>query len=98
MVVDIRINSSTFGNFFTIILNDNNNKQLWIPPGFAHGFLVLSDFASFHYKCDNYYNPNDEFCIKWNDPYLDIKWPCQNPILSDKDEKGKSFRFNFNLN
>ena len=64
LVVDIRQNSSTFGKKFSIVLSDENKKQMWIPPGFAHGFLVLSDFALFNYKCDNFYDPKDEFCIK----------------------------------
>jgi len=92
VVVDIRVNSTTFGKNFTLILNDINKKQLWVPPGFAHGFLVLSKFAIFNYKCDHYYDQEDEFCIKWNDPHLNIKWPSKKPILSTKDKEGKSFK------
>lgn len=75
VVVDLRLNSDTFGKWFGIELNDKNFKQLFIPQGFAHGFLVLSDFAEICYKCDNYYQPNDEGGIAWNDPDLCIDWP-----------------------
>lgn len=92
LVIDLRKNSPTFGENFSIILSNENKKQMWIPPGFAHGFLVLSEFALFNYKCDNYYDPNDEFCIKWNDPDLNIKWPYEKPLLSKKDQKGQSFK------
>jgi len=91
VAVDIRPNSPTFGKWTSIILSEKNKKQLWIPKGFAHGFLVLSDFADFEYKCTDYYDPLDEGGIIWNDPYLKILWPINNPILSDKDSEAKKF-------
>ena len=87
VAVDIRRESITFGKWEGVILSEENKKQLWVPPGFAHGFLVLSDAADFEYKCTDYYDPSDEGSILWNDPDLDIKWPLMNPILSDKDSK-----------
>lgn len=92
VVVDLRKQSSTFSQWDGIILSEDNNRQLWIPPGFAHGFLVLSDEVDFEYKCTDYYNPNDEACILWNDPFLNIEWPIKNPILSEKDKKGNLFQ------
>lgn len=88
VALDIRKNSQTFGQWEAVILSENNKKQLWVPPGFAHGFLVLSDKADFQYKCTDYYDPSDEGCILWNDPDLNIPWPLANPKLSEKDLKG----------
>jgi len=85
VAVDIRKESSTFGQWESVILSEENKTQFWIPPGFAHGFLVLSEIADFEYKCTNYYDPDDEGSILWNDPTLDIPWPIDEPILSDKD-------------
>lgn len=85
VVVDIRPNSVTFGKWTSIILSEKNKKQIWIPKGFAHGFLVLSDFADFEYKCTDYFDPFDEGRIVWNDQDLKISWPIKNPILSKKD-------------
>ena len=85
VAVDLRERSSTFGQFESIILSEENKKQFWVPPGFAHGFLVLSDYADFEYKCTDYYDPLDEGSILWNDPDLSIPWPINNPILSIKD-------------
>ena len=85
VAVDIRRESTTFGRWEGVILSEENKKQFWVPPGFAHGFLVLSDVADFEYKCTDYYDPSDEGSILWSDPDLDIKWPLNNPILSDKD-------------
>ena len=87
--VDIRKGSATFGEWEGIILSEDNKKQVWVPPGFAHGFIVLSDTADFEYKCTDYYDPNDEGCILWNDPDLGIPWPVANPVLSTKDENAK---------
>jgi dTDP-4-dehydrorhamnose 3,5-epimerase len=70
------------------VLSEANKKQLWIPEGFAHGFLVLSDVAEFLYKTTNYYIPEDERCLIWNDPDLGIDWPSSEPILSAKDRLG----------
>lgn len=85
VVVDIRTNSATFGHWFAYTLSDENHAQLYVPPGFAHGFCVLSDEADFHYKCTDYYSPSNEHGIAWNDPELNIPWPIKNPILSAKD-------------
>ena len=85
VAVDIRQDSTTFGQWEGVILSEENNRQFWVPPGFAHGFLVLSDTADFEYKCTDYYDPSDEGSILWNDSDLNIPWPIDNPILSDKD-------------
>ena len=89
VAVDIRKGSATFGEWEGIVLSEDNKKQIWVPPGFAHGFIVLSDTADFEYKCTDYYDPNDEGCILWNDPDLGIPWPVANPVLSTKDENAK---------
>lgn len=86
VAVDIRKDSSTFGYWEGIILSEENKKQFWVPPGFAHGFVVLSDIADFEYKCTDYYDASDQGSILWSDPDLDIKWPISSPILSDKDK------------
>lgn len=86
VAVDIRSGSSSFGHWEGVILSQENKKQLWVPPGFAHGFMVLSDVADFEYKCTDYYDPSDEGSILWSDPDLGINWPLSNPILSDKDK------------
>ncbi|MBI0005867.1 dTDP-4-dehydrorhamnose 3,5-epimerase [Gilliamella sp. W8126] len=91
VAIDIRKDSPTFGQWVGMILSAENNKQLWVPPGFAHGFLVLSDIADFEYKCTNYYDSKSERCLLWNDPTINISWPISNPILSAKDKLGKSF-------
>tara|TARA_X000000368_G_C22697800_1_gene565426 strand:- start:9 stop:545 length:537 start_codon:yes stop_codon:yes gene_type:complete len=85
VAVDIRKGSSTYGQWEGLILSEENKNQFWIPPGFAHGFVVLSDTADFEYKCTDYYDPSDEGCILWNDSDLGISWPIDNPILSNKD-------------
>jgi dTDP-4-dehydrorhamnose 3,5-epimerase len=89
VAVDIRKGSATFGQWEGVILSEDNKKQFWVPPGFAHGFVVLSDTADFEYKCTDYYDPSDEGCILWSDPDLDIPWPIANPVLSAKDESAK---------
>ena len=91
VAVDIRKNSSTFGCWEGVILSGDNRKQFWIPPGFAHGFVVLSDVADFEYKCTDYYDPSDEGSILWCDPGLGINWPVEDPILSDKDLSATKF-------
>ncbi len=88
VAVDIRQGSPTFGQWEAVILSEENKTQFWVPPGFAHGFVVLSDTADFEYKCTDYFDPSDEGCILWNDSDLDIAWPTENPILSDKDASG----------
>ena len=85
VAVDLRKNSLTFGQWFGCVLSAENNKQLYIPKGFAHGFAVLSETAEFMYKCDSYYNPQAERGLLWNS--LDIDWGVQNPVLSEKDTK-----------
>ena len=89
VAVDIRKGSATFGEWEGVILSEDNKKQFWVPPGFAHGFVVLSDTADFEYKCTDYYDPSDEGSILWNDPDLDIPWPIANPVLSAKDQSAK---------
>ena len=89
VAVDIRKGSPTFGEWEGVILSEDNKKQFWVPPGFAHGFVVLSDTADFEYKCTDYYDPSDEGSILWSDPDLDIPWPIANPVLSAKDESAK---------
>jgi dTDP-4-dehydrorhamnose 3,5-epimerase len=94
VAVDIRESSPTFGRWVGVELTEENQRQLWVPPGFAHGFLVLSDSADFLYKTTDYYQPTLERCIAWNDPELGIKWPLDhvNPVLSEKDQRGLSLR------
>ena len=92
MAVDIRKDSPTYGQWAAEILSAENKKQLWIPEGFAHGFLVLSDTAEFLYKTTDYYAPEYEQCVIWNDSQLNIAWPLSNdPMLSLKDQKGQLF-------
>ncbi|MBW8185200.1 dTDP-4-dehydrorhamnose 3,5-epimerase [Shewanella nanhaiensis] len=93
VAVDIRKNSSTYGQWVGEYLSSENKRQLWIPEGFAHGFYVLSDEAEFVYKCTNYYHPESEVSIAWNDVDIAIDWPLLGePLLSDKDCKGLSLR------
>lgn len=88
--VDIRRSSPTFGQWVAVRLGADNQRQLWIPPGFAHGFVVLSDSADFLYKTTAYYNPAAERCIRWDDPQLAIDWQLQGPpLLSTKDREGR---------
>jgi len=89
VAVDIRQGSHTFGQWEGVILSEENKRQIWVPPGFAHGFLVLSDTADFEYKCTDYYDSSDEGSILWSDPDLNIPWPIANPVLSTKDENAK---------
>jgi dTDP-4-dehydrorhamnose 3,5-epimerase len=93
VVVDIRKSSPTFGQSMGITLSEENNKQLWVPIGFAHGFLVTSDFAEFLYKTTDYWAPEYERSIAWNDPELNIQWPLlELPALSKKDQEGALLR------
>jgi dTDP-4-dehydrorhamnose 3,5-epimerase len=92
VAVDINPKSPTCGQYVGIELSEENHKQLWIPPGFAHGFCVISDFADFHYKCTDYYDPDDEGGLIWNDPDIAIDWPIIQPKLSPKDLINKSFK------
>jgi len=88
VAVDIRKNSPTFGQWVGAELSDENGCQLFVPRGFAHGFVVLSDTVDFFYKCDNFYTPGDEYGVLWSDPNINIQWPDtgENPTISEKDE------------
>jgi dTDP-4-dehydrorhamnose 3,5-epimerase len=89
VAVDIRKSSATFGKWVGIELSEENQKQFWVPAGFAHGFLVLSESADFLYKTTQYYAPEYEGCIAWNDSLINIEWPLINdPLISNKDSKG----------
>jgi dTDP-4-dehydrorhamnose 3,5-epimerase len=91
VAVDIRKTSPNFGRWFGTELSEKNHRQLWVPPGFAHGFLVLSDSADFLYKTTDYWHPEYERCILWNDPTIGISWPLDGePTLSNKDTLGKT--------
>ncbi|MBN3136697.1 dTDP-4-dehydrorhamnose 3,5-epimerase [Pectobacterium punjabense] len=92
VAVDIRPNSPTYGVWEGIILSEENKTQFWLPPGLAHGFVVLSEFADFEYKCTDYYDPSDEGCLLWNDPEVGIEWPVSAPMLSEKDKLGRLFK------
>ncbi|NLN70331.1 MAG: dTDP-4-dehydrorhamnose 3,5-epimerase [Chloroflexi bacterium] len=94
VAVDLRRRSPYFGQWVSAFLSDMNKEQLWIPPGFAHGFLVLSESADVVYKTTDYYDPDGDRTIYWNDPELDIAWPIPNgiqPLVSEKDSLGVSF-------
>jgi dTDP-4-dehydrorhamnose 3,5-epimerase len=91
VVVDIRKNSPTYGHSVSAVLSDKNHHSLWIPKGMAHGFLSLEDDTIFTYKCTEYYHPEAEDCLLFNDADLNINWNIENPILSSKDKLGKSF-------
>ncbi|UUM70154.1 dTDP-4-dehydrorhamnose 3,5-epimerase [Aeromonas veronii] len=91
VAVDIRKSSPTFGKWVGVLLSAENNRQLWIPEGFAHGFIVLSDQAEFLYKTTSYYDPKLESSILWSDPDLNIAWPSEKPILSEKDKNAQSW-------
>ena len=91
VAIDIRQESPTYGKWEGVVLSEENKHQLWVPPGFAHGFLVLSDTADFVYKCTDYYDPSDEGSILWNDSEVNIDWPIKNPTLSEKDKIAPSF-------
>jgi len=94
VAVDIRPGSANFGRWVGITLSEDNQRQMWIPPGLAHGFLVLSDSADVLYKTTDYYAPAHERCIRWDDPELGIRWPLegQMPLVSEKDAKAPGFR------
>lgn len=93
VAVDLRRGSQTFGKCTAVNLSGGNHRMLWIPPGFAHGFLVLSEHALVQYKVSDYYAPQDERTILWNDPDLAIAWPLEgDPIVSDKDARGVAFK------
>lgn len=90
VAVDLRKGSRTYGKWYGVLLSDENKKQFFVPKNFAHGFLVLSDYAEFAYKCTDFYHPNDEGGIMWNDPNIGIEWPVHKGmevVLSDRDQK-----------
>lgn len=92
VTVDVRADSLTFGHWQALELSGDEPQQLWIPPGYAHGFLVLSEQALVEYKCTAYYDPDSEACLRWNDPNLGIDWPFLAPVLSDKDRRGDTLK------
>lgn len=95
VAVDLRKNSKTYGKYYGVILTEENKKMFYVPEGFAHGFLVLSDQAVFSYKCTDFYHPEDEGGIMWNDADIAVDWPLEKgmtPIISEKDTKHPSFR------
>jgi len=92
VVVDIRRGSPTFGRWSGVVLSGENFRQCYIPPDFAHGFCVTSEWAHFEYKCTEFYDPADEIRLLWNDPDLGIAWPVHEPELSDKDRAARSLR------
>jgi dTDP-4-dehydrorhamnose 3,5-epimerase len=87
VAADINPRSPTFGRWVGVTLSDENRLQMWIPPGYAHGFVVLSETADFEYKCTEYYHPQSESGVIWNDPDLAIEWPIANPTLSERDRR-----------
>ena len=87
VAVDLRKTSPTFGQYFGLNLTDKDHMQIYIPPGFAHGFCVLSDQAIFQYKCTEIYHPEDEYGIRWDDPRIGINWSITDPIISERDLK-----------
>ena len=91
VAVDIRKESKTYGEYVAIELSEENNVQFWIPPGFAHGFVALEQDTIFSYKCTNYYVPESEGALKWNDKRLNIDWSVLNPLVSEKDELAEEF-------
>jgi len=95
VAVDVRANSPTFGRWVGEVLSAENKKMLWVPPGFAHGFYVLSEVAEFVYKCTDFYAPRHERAIRWDDPDIGIAWPlgeAGSPVLSDKDARAPLLR------
>jgi dTDP-4-dehydrorhamnose 3,5-epimerase len=92
VVVDIRKNSATYGKWYGLELTEKNKWMMYVPPGFAHGFLTLENNTIFSYKCTNFYNKAAEDCLLWNDKDIDVKWNYQDPLLSAKDLEGKPFK------
>ena len=92
VAVDIRKSSPNYGKWFSYEINEINKAILWIPPGFAHGFLTLADNTIFQYECTNYYHKDSEGSIRWNDPTINIDWKISDPIISDKDKFAPLFK------
>jgi dTDP-4-dehydrorhamnose 3,5-epimerase len=91
VVVDLRMTQPTFGQYFKIVLSEQNKTQLFVPEGFAHGFVVLEENSIFSYKCTNYYSKEHDRSMLWNDPALGVDWEVENPIISQKDAEAKGF-------
>ena len=94
VAVDLRSESATYGQWYGTVISDENKKMLYVPAGFAHGYLVLSEKAVFSYLCTDFYHPEEEGGVMWNDPYIGVEWPLEKgiqPILSEKDKKYPSF-------
>ena len=85
VAVDVRVGSPTFGRHVMVELSEENHRQVWVPRGFAHGFVVLSETADFFYKCDELYSPSNEIVVRWNDPVIGIKWGLDHPKVSARD-------------
>ena len=92
VAVDLRRSSPTFGHWHGVNLSAENRLQFFVPPGFAHGFAVLSESAQFAYKCTEFYSPKDELTLLWNDPDVGVQWPMNEPVLSEKDKQGSRLR------
>lgn len=92
VAVDLRVGSPTFAKWFGIELSTDNMKQIFVPPGFAHGFVTLSAFAQVQYKCTGFYTPSSEGTLSWNDPEVGVQWPIQDPVLSKRDLGGMSLK------
>ena len=95
VIIDIRKSSRTFGKHIKVELSDSNNQLLYVPEGFAHGFMTLVENCHVFYQVSNFYAPDKEQGIRWNDPFFGIEWPCENPILSEKDANHPDFNPNF---
>lgn len=89
VVVDVRRDSSTFGEWAGLRLSEADHEQIWVPEGFAHGFLALTEDVDLHYKCTAYYQPENEHVLRWDDPEVGIDWPIEDPTISDKDRDGR---------
>ena len=92
VAADVRLGSPSFGQWTGVTLSERNRQQLYIPPGFAHGFCVLSETAMFSYKCTEYYRPETEIVVAWNDPEIGVRWPVELPVLSEKDKTASTLR------
>jgi len=92
VVVDVRVGSPGFGRWYGTTLAADTHRQLYIPPGFAHGFMVVSEWAEFTYKCTDFYHPECDNTLLWNDPEVGVEWPACEPVLSDKDRNGRTLQ------
>jgi dTDP-4-dehydrorhamnose 3,5-epimerase len=92
VAVDLRRSSPTFGKWHGLSLSGENKRQFYVPPGFAHGFAVTSETALFAYKCTDFYTPQHEVTLAWNDPEVGVRWPVEEPLLSEKDKRGLRLR------